>query len=112
MVSGTAVGTFSYQVSGQQSNGFNLFYFNYNDDYTAYNGNNYPTWQTESYSQTITAIDMNAQTFTFTSEGAVYNLADYLASQTENVKTLNTDVSGEWQTINFSKAPMPKAFVK
>ncbi len=112
MVSGKTVGTISYEyVEGQGSNGYSLFYFNYNNDYTEYNGNNYPTWQTDSYTQTITAIDMNAQTFTFTSTGAVYNLADYL-NDTDNTQALNTDVMSPWETIEFSKSAMPKAFVK
>ena len=115
MVSGKTVGTIAYEyIEGQGSNGYSLFYFNYDDDYTTYNGNTYPTWQTETYSQTITAIDMNAQTFTFTSTGSVWSLADYVAGNTENptVNALNTDVESPWETINFSKSAMPKAFVK
>lgn len=107
MVSGKTVGTHTYV----QGNGLNIFYFNYNDDYTAYQGTNYPTWQTETHTQVITAIDMNAQTFTYTSNSTVFNLADYL-QEIDNTKALTTDVSGEWQTINFSKGGMPIAFVK
>lgn len=110
MVSGKTVGTIEYV----QGNGYNCFYFNYDEDYTTYNGSTYPTWQTETYSQTITAIDMNAQTFTFTSTGSVWSLADYAAGNTENptVNALNTDVMSPWETIEFSKSAMPKAFVK
>lgn len=110
MISGKTVGTIEYA----QGNGYNCFYFNYDEDYTTYNGTSYPTWQTRTYSQTITAIDMNAQTFTFTSTGTVWSLADYAAGNTENPteNALNTDVMSPWETINFSKGEMPKAFVK
>ena len=115
MVSGKTVGTVAYEyIEGEGGNGYNCFYFNYDEDYTTLDGQTYPTWQTDSYSQTITAIDMNAQTFTFTSTGSVWSLADYAAGNTQNPTTnaLNTDVSSPWETIQFSKSAMPKAFVR
>ena len=89
------------------SNNYGWFYFNYEEDFTLDEGEEYPTWQPASFTQNITAIDMNAHTFTFTAEGSVFNLAEYNEDTTENhtnttINTLAVDVKGEWQAVTFN----------
>ena len=109
MVGGTTVGTFT----AEQSNDYVWFYFNYDDELTQYTDGYIPVWQCDEMTEVITAIDMNAQTFTFTAEGAVFNAEEYLQGSTPTVNTLSADVSGSWETIEFSKGNvMPKRIVR
>ncbi|MBQ6237476.1 MAG: hypothetical protein IJK07_04580 [Bacteroidales bacterium] len=110
MVGGTSVGTYT----AAQDNDYVFFYFNYNNELTPYNGTNIPVWQCEEMTETITAIDMNAQTFAYTAVGSVWNAAEYLAgNENPTVNSLSTDVNSPWQTIEFSKGNvMPKKLVR
>ena len=110
MVGGTTTGSFT----ATNDNDYVWFYFNYNGETTSYNGSQIPVWQCEEMTEVITAIDMNAQTFTYTAEGSVWNAAEYLAgNENPTVNSLSTDVSGAWETIEFSKGNvMPKKLVR
>ena len=116
MVGGTTTGTFT----AANDNNYGWFYFNYDAETTPYTNpntgttDNIPVWQCDEMTEVITAIDMNAKTFTYTAEGSVWNAAEYLAgNDNPTVNSLSTDVSGAWETIEFSKGNvMPKKLIR
>ena len=97
---GQATGTFTNQ--GQSPDYY--WFYNHLKETCTINGSSYPSWMTDTLTQTITAIDMNAKTYTFTAEGELYNADEYFNNNGNVVTmTLSTRVNTEWTTLNFSK---------
>lgn len=101
IVSGQAVGTFS-------GDDYYSFWFTGDDeaDYFTYNNTEYPTWEglEGDYQQEITAIDMNAQTISFTYSETLSNCVDYVNGDDPATMTVAVNIqNGEWETINFQK---------
>ena len=71
-----------------------------------YEDEEYPTWEgmEGDYQQEITAIDMNAQTISFTYSETLTNCQDYVNGDDPATMTVAVNIqNGEWETLNFQK---------
>lgn len=100
LVGGKTVGTFTDAGDNPE------YYWMYNHVKETYG--DYAKWQTDGMEQIITAIDMTAQTYTFTANGQVYDIEAYNENEDVIQKDINAQVNTTWTAINFSKADAPK----
>lgn len=105
LVGGTTTGTFKDDEDEY------YWFYNHHKETFNYEGDTYPVWESDGMEQKISAIDMNAKTYTFTAEGFVYNAEVYNGDDVANTyirHSLDVRVNSEWQSVNFSKEQMPK----
>lgn len=96
----TAAGTYTH-ASGDY---YYFFYFENDDDYTEYNGSEYPTWQPQECTTNIAAIDLTAMTLSATVNGSVANINDLINE--------NPDMETVAYNLNFKNAKWTAASAK
>lgn len=91
-----------------------MFYYENDNDYTAYNNSNYPNWQptANDFHETITAIDLTALTLSGTCTGSMRYFPDILnGSETPTTKALTVNINNAtWEAVTpSSKGRVMKA---
>ncbi len=105
-----AVGTYTHVA---QQDYYYMFYFENENDYTVYNGNNYPKWQARTFNEDITAIDLTAMTISGNCNGTLYNLTDYMNEVTTEKDLVVTMTNAAWEDVSKARGFKPMAeFVK
>ena len=91
---GDEMGTFTWDPNDETgfASYYDWFYFRNDDDYTEYNGKEYPTCQPSEFTTVISALDVTAATVSMAVTGKTFDLEAYLQQQTvETDMTVNVN---------------------
>lgn len=95
---GTTVGEFVCD-SYQQGNQYSGYYWNYPDESWTYQGQSYPIWFGNQFTQTITEIDLNTNYMVFEIEGNLYNAQAYMENDEDITQDIAVSYAGTMQSL-------------
>lgn len=98
IMGGSEVGTFVCDAY-QQGNQYTSYYWNYPDESWDYDGDAYPIWFGNQWTQTITEFDMNDKYMVFELAGDLYNAQAWNEDEEDITQNIAVSFAGHWQSL-------------
>lgn len=91
-------------VEFADGNHYYFFYVENDEDFLEYNNNIYARWQPETFTESITAIDLTALTLDAEMNGTMYDMAEYVNNEKDvTAKMKITCSNAKWEDVTDAK---------